>query len=98
MALDERDLDSLRKGANPFGKAAEIIVASYYKEFLARRDPGIVNAPKHIDSSVRDIRVSPDANKKDLLFVSETKHGTIDWEYNDQVKNRYAEVRFRRTR
>lgn len=75
------------KGANPNGKAAEVVAASDYRRFHAGEDPGIVNPPKRVAPNVKDIRLSPDDySRKDFLFGFETKSGDVVWKYNGQVK------------
>lgn len=87
MATSGRSLDSLTNGANPCGKAAEVIATSDYRALHAGQDVGIVNPPEHVAQNVRDIRLAPDAaSRKDLVFAFDTKNGEVIWKYNGQVK------------
>lgn len=87
MATSERSLDSFISGANPSGKAAEVVAASDYRALHAGQDPGIVNPPDHVAQNVRDIRLAPDAaSRKDLVFAFDAKNGEAVWKYNGQVK------------
>ncbi|MDN0082061.1 hypothetical protein QU487_04740 [Crenobacter sp. SG2305] len=87
-----RSVDALLKGTNPTGKAAEVVVASDYRDFHSGRSLGIVNPPKHVAKNVADIRLAPDpASRKDLLFAFETSNGDRVWKYNGQVKTGSAQ-------
>lgn len=86
-ATSPRTLDALVKGANPTGKAAEVVAAVDYRALHAGHETGIVNPPKFVASNFVDIRVASDpASRKDLLFAFETKNGELIWKYNGQVK------------
>ncbi len=87
MAMSGRPLDSFINGANPGGKAAEVVAASDYRALHAGEDIGIVNPPEHVAGNVRDIRLAPDSSsRKDLVFAFDTKSGQVVWKYNGQVK------------
>lgn len=87
MSTSERSLDSLINGANPIGKAAEVVTASDYRALHTGHETGIINRPDHIAQNVRDIRLAPDAaSRKDLVFAFDTKNGEVIWKYNGQVK------------
>ncbi|PWV64549.1 hypothetical protein [Plasticicumulans acidivorans] len=87
MATSGRSLDSFINGANPRGKAAEVVVTSDYRALHVGHDTGIVNPPEHVAQNLRDIRLAPDAaSRKDLVFAFETKNGDVLWKYNGQVK------------
>lgn len=86
-ATSHRMLDVLVNGANPAGKAAEVVAAADYRALHAGHETGIVNPPKHVAPNFVDIRVATDpASRKDLLFAFETKNGELIWKYNGQVK------------
>ncbi|WP_186150778.1 hypothetical protein [Burkholderia gladioli] len=87
MAMSSRPLDSFTNGANPGGKAAEVVVASDYRALHAGQETGLVNPPEHCATNVRDIRLAPDsASRKDIVFAFDTKNGDAMWKYNGQVK------------
>lgn len=87
MATSARSLDSFVSGANPGGKAAEVVATSDYRALHAGQETGIVNPPEHVAQNVRDIRLAPDtASRKDLVFAFDTKTGEPIWKYNGQVK------------
>jgi hypothetical protein len=87
MATSGRTLDSFIDGANPVGKAAEVVTSADYRAMHAGQDTGIVNPPEHVASNVHDIRLAPDcASRKDLVFGFDTKSGKVVWKYNGQVK------------
>lgn len=87
MATSGRPLDSFINGANPRGKAAEVVVASDYSALHAGQNPGIINGPPNVAQNVLDIRLAPDAaSRKDLIIAFETKNGQAIWKYNGQVK------------
>ncbi len=87
MTTSGRSLDSFTNGANPGGKAAEVVATSDYRALHASQDVGIVNPPEHVAQNVRDIRLAPDAaSRKDLVFAFDTKSGEVIWKYNGQVK------------
>ncbi|WP_026096770.1 hypothetical protein, partial [Ideonella sp. B508-1] len=48
MATSGRSLDSFINGANPGGKAAEVVATSDYRALHAGQEPGIVNPPEHV--------------------------------------------------
>lgn len=86
-AASPRTLDSLISGANPQGKAAEVVATTDYRVLHDGFDPGIVNPPQHVAANVADIRLSPDpAGRKDLLYAFETNKGGILWKYDGQIK------------
>lgn len=77
-ATSHRILDTLVNGANPSGKAAEVVAAADYRALHAGHETGMVNAPKHVATNFIDIKVATDpASRKDLLFAFETKNGEI---------------------
>lgn len=87
MATSGRSLDSFIDGANPGGKAAEVVAASEYRALHAGHETGIVNPPKHVAANLRDIRLAPDSSsRKDLVFAFDTKSGDVVWKCNGQVK------------
>jgi len=87
MATTGRSLDSFINGANPGGKAAEVVAIADYRALHAGQDTGIVNPPEHIAQNVRDIHLAPDASsRKDIVFAFDTKTGDVVWKYNGQVK------------
>jgi hypothetical protein len=87
-----RPLNSTVAGANPIGKAAEIVSISDYRELHAGRDPGIVNSPEHVANNVDDIRLSPHhASRKDLVFRFRTHYGMLITKFNGQVKTGSAQ-------
>lgn len=87
MATCGRSLDSFTNGANPGGKAAEVVATSDYRALHAGQDTGIINPPEHVARNVHDIRLAPDAaSRKDLVFAFDTKSGEVIWKYNGQVK------------
>ena len=80
-------LERLLSGANPEGKAAEVVAASDYRDLHDGRAPGMVNPPKRLASNCEDVRLNPDnAGRKDLLFRFRTKDGTLISVPNGQVK------------
>ena len=82
-----RPVETLFSGANPTGKAAEVVVACDYRTLHAGNNPGIVNPPKRVATNVADIRLAPDpSSRKDLLFAFEKPNGELIWKYNGQVK------------
>jgi hypothetical protein len=82
-----RSMDAFVNGANPRGKAAEVVAASDYRSLHAGYDTGMVNSAEHVATNVTDIRLAPDpASRKDLIFAFETKNGHVIWKYNGQVK------------
>lgn len=86
-ATSSRTLDAFFTGANPTGKAAEVVAASDYRAVHAGHETGIVNPPKHVAQNFVDIKLAFDpASRKDLLFAFETKTGDLIWKYNGQVK------------
>ncbi|MBU1409957.1 hypothetical protein KKC22_00440 [Myxococcota bacterium] len=87
LVTQGRDLPNLFAGANPSGKAAEVVAISDLRELHSGRNPGIVNPPNHVASNVEDIRISPHhASCKDLVFRFRTKDGMLITKYNGQVK------------
>lgn len=87
LATFGRSLDSFTNGANPGGKAAEVVAVSDYRDLHAGRDTRIVNPPEHVASNVQDIRLAPDSSsRKDIVFGFEAKNGEVVWKYNGQVK------------
>lgn len=92
MASSERPLNSFINGANPKGKAAEVVATSDYRDLHSGKMTGIVNPPQHVAQNVLDIRLAPDAaSRKDLVFGFETKDGYVIWKYNGQVKTGSAQ-------
>lgn len=86
-ATSPRSLEALINGANPVGKAAEVVSAADYRALHSGHQTGIVNPPKHVAPNFVDIRLPSDpASRKDLLFAFETKNGELVWKYNGQVK------------
>lgn len=82
-----RSLESFLTGANPCGKAAEVVATSDYRALHAGQDVAIVNPPEHVAQNVHDIRLAPDAaSRKDLIFAFDAKNGGVIWKYNGQVK------------
>lgn len=87
MVASGRSLDSFINGANPGGKAAEVVAASDYRALHAGHETGIVNPPEHVAANVQDIRLAPDSSsRKDLVFAFDSKTGKAVWKYNGQVK------------
>ncbi len=87
LVTSGKELESLVSGANPKGKGAEVVVAKYYLDLHAGRDPGITNSPHKIATNVYDIRLSPDhTSRKDLVFQFRTKDGMLITKLNGQVK------------
>jgi hypothetical protein len=87
MATSSRPLESFINGANPAGKAAEVVAISDYRALHAGYETAIINAPEHIATNVCDIRLAPDcASRKDIVFAFDTKSGEVVWKYNGQVK------------
>lgn len=87
MVTAGRPLDTFIVGANPCGKAAEVVATSDYRALHAGQDVGIVNLPEHVAQNVHDIRLAPDAaSRKDLIFAFDAKNGEVIWKYNGQVK------------
>ncbi len=87
LVTNGKELESLVSGANPNGKAAEVVAVSDYRDLHAGRDPGITNSPDKIATNVYDIRLSPDhASRKDLVFQFRTKDGMLITKPNGQVK------------
>jgi hypothetical protein len=87
LATSGRSLDSFISGANPGGKAAEVVAVSDYRAHHVGHEAGIVNPPEHVATNVRDIRIAPDSSsRKDLVFAFDTKSGEGVWRYNGQVK------------
>jgi len=80
-------LSDLSKGANPQGKAKEVVVAFEYNKMRKGDSSGIVNAPKHNSPSVKDVRISPDtASKRDLIFEIDIGNGRLILRPGGQVK------------
>lgn len=78
LVTSPRELLSFIVGPHPAGKAAEIIVASDFRELHAGGDPGMRNAPKSIAANVHDVRLSPDAaSRRDLLFQVRMRDGLL---------------------
>lgn len=87
LVTDPKDLRSLISGANPSGKAAEVVVVADYRDLHTGDDPGITNSPRQVAPNVHDIRLSPDhASRKDLAFQFRTKDGMLITKPNGQVK------------
>lgn len=87
LVTSGKDLPSLVSGANPRGKAAEIVAASDYRDIHRGIDPGMTNPPQRIADNVHDIRLSPDhASRKDLVFQFRAKGGMLITKPNGQVK------------
>ncbi|ATB29952.1 hypothetical protein MEBOL_003407 [Melittangium boletus DSM 14713] len=87
MVTSGRSLDSFTNGANPGGKASEVVAVSDYRALHAGHETGIVNPPEHVAANVRDIRLAPDSSsRKDIVFAFDTKNGEVVWKYNGQVK------------
>ncbi len=87
MVVQARELQDLVAGANPTGKAAEIVAISDYRALHAGANPGIVNPPEYVATNVEDIRLSPHhASRKDLVFRFRTKDGMLLTKFNGQVK------------
>jgi hypothetical protein len=87
MATSGRSVDGLLAGANPQGKAAEIVSIADYRAAHAGANSRVINQPEHLAANLHDIRVTPDSSsRKDLLFAFEAKSGKIVWKYNGQVK------------
>ena len=86
LVTDGTGLEGLLSGANPEGKAAEVVAALDYRDLHAGRDPGMVN-PKQPASNCEDVRLNPDnAARKDLLFRFRTRNGMLISRPNGQVK------------
>ena len=86
LVTEGTDLEGLLSGANPEGKAAEVVAALDYRDLHDGRDPGMVN-PKQPAPNCEDVRLNPDnAGRKDLLFRFRTKDGTLISVPNGQVK------------
>ena len=87
LVTNGKKLEDIVSGANPNGKAAEVVAVSDYRDLHAGRDPGITNSPHKIATNVQDIRLSPDhASRKDLVFQFRTKDGMLITKLNGQVK------------
>lgn len=87
LVTEGRALDQLLSGANPVGKAAEVVVASDYRGLHAGRDPGMVNPPSRIAPNVDDVRLSPDpVSRRDLMFRFRTRNGMLLSAPSGQVK------------
>ena len=87
-----RTLDQLLSGANPVGKAAEVVVASDYRDLHAGRDPGMVNPPPRVAPNVDDVRLSPDSvSRRDLIFRFRTRNGMLLSAPSGQVKTGAAQ-------
>ncbi|MYC13821.1 MAG: hypothetical protein F4Y39_08860 [Gemmatimonadetes bacterium] len=87
LVTNGKELGSLVSGANPNGKAAEVVAVSDYRDLHTGGDPNITNAPHKIADNVQDIRLSPDhASRKDLVFQFRTKDGMLITKPNGQVK------------
>ena len=87
LATNGKSLNELASGANPQGKAAEVVVAADYLDLHAGLDPAVTNPPKHLAPNLDDIRVSPDnTSRKDMLFQFRTKEGLLVTRPNGQVK------------
>ena len=87
LVTEGTDLEGLLSGANPEGKAAEVVAASDYRDLHDGRDPGMVNPPKRPASNCEDVRLNPDnTGRKDLLFQFRTRDGTLISVPNGQVK------------
>lgn len=87
LVTNGKELESLVSGANPNGKAAEVVAVLDYLDLHAGRDPNITNAPSKIATNVYDIRLSPDhASRKDLVLQLRTKDGMLITKPNGQVK------------
>lgn len=87
IATSGRSLDSFINGANPGGKAAEVVAVADYRALHGGLETGIVNPPEHVAANVQDIRLAPDSSsRKDLVFAFKTKNGKLLWKYNGQVK------------
>lgn len=87
LVTNGKTLESFVSGANPNGKAAEVVAVADYRDLHAGADPGMTNAPRKVASNVHDIRLSPDhASRKDLVFQFRTKDGMLITKSNGQVK------------
>jgi hypothetical protein len=87
LVTNGKELGSLVSGANPTGKAAEVVAVADYLDLHAGGDPGITNSPQKVANNVHDIKLSPDhASRKDLVFQFRTKDGMLITKPNGQVK------------
>lgn len=78
LATEGKSLDGLLSGANPKGKAAEIVAASDLRAMHRGRGAGMVNPPKRIAGNFDDIRVSPDmAARRDLILQARAPDGRL---------------------
>lgn len=92
LVTEGRTLDQLLSGANPAGKAAEVVVASDFRDLHAGRDPGMINPPSRIARNVEDVRLSPDSvSRKDLMFRFRTRNGMLLSDPSGQVKTGSAQ-------
>lgn len=92
LVTEGRTLDQLLSGANPVGKAAEVVVASDFRDLHAGRDPGMVNPPPRVARNVEDVRLSPDtASRRDLIFRFRTRNGMLLSDPSGQVKTGSAQ-------
>ena len=87
LATGGEDLDRFFAGANPRGKAAEVIAALDYRDMHRGRDTAMVNPPERLAPNFHDVRLSPDgASRKDFLFRFRTREGMLVARPNGQAK------------
>lgn len=87
LASEGKSLDALLSGANPKGKAAEIVAASDVRDLHRGRGAGMVNPPKRIAGNFEDIRVSPDTGaRRDLILQARAPGGRLISAPMGQVK------------
>lgn len=88
----EIELGDLCKGANPQGKAKEVVVAYEYNKMRHGDTSGVVNAPRYNSPSVKDVRISPDtASKRDIIFKVDIGNDRVILAEGGQVKTGAAE-------
>ena len=87
LATGGKSLGALLSGANPKGKAGEIVATLDVRGMHRGRDTGMVNPPKRIAGNFNDIRVSPDmSSRRDLILRARAPDGRLISIPTGQVK------------
>lgn len=76
-----RRLETFVCGANPIGKAADVVAASDYRALHSGADPGIVNSPKYVNPNFIEVHISPDPYDVSASLCSAS---LLDW-YSNKI-------------
>jgi hypothetical protein len=94
LVTSSQKVSDLIKGANPKGKAAEIVAAADFRAKNAGHDSGMTNPPGKASANLHDMRLSPDqSSRQDFVVLYRSKNGTLITAPYGQVKtgsNRYV--------